>query len=150
MNVNTKTQTYFGKSTCFKDQSETDLVQQASKEMEQDACYVPKLEKYDCYEMTRLSSDFCPGPNDVICGRGKDVSQHSGNLRYRELINMSLRSYNATKSKLEKTVLVSAIIKLVEDSCCDGGGFVKRVNGIWYKVSEKYAREKTGQRYEIL
>jgi hypothetical protein len=150
MNMKTRSQIFFGKRTCFKDQMGNELDQQASSEMEQDSCCALKLEKYNCYEMERLTSDFLPGPNDVICGRGKDVLQHSGNLQYRELINASLRSYNTTKSRLEKTLLVSAIIKQVEDSCGEGGGFVKKVNGIWYKVSDKYAREKTGQRYEIL
>ena len=91
--------------------------------------------------MIRLPLTFSPGPYDVICGRGKDVIQHPGNRRYRELINSNLRNYVETTSKLEKT-----IIKRVEDASSEGGGFVKNVNGVWYKVSECYAREKCGQR----
>ena len=89
-------------------------------------CRLHNIEKENCYKISRLPPDFSPGPNDIICGRGKDVLQHSGNLGHRELLSASLKSYNTTKSKLKKTLLVTAIIKLVDDACCEGGGFVKK------------------------
>ena len=104
-------------------------------------------EEKDSYnEMTPLPPTFRPGPYDVICGRGKDVLQHPGNRRYRQLINASLRSYVATSTKLEKTLLVTSIIRMVEEFSTTGGGFIKKSTGTWYKVSENYAREKCGQR----
>ncbi len=63
------------------------------------------------------------------------------------MINVSLRNYVAASTKLEKTLLVRSIIKTVEDACYRGGGFIKKVNGVWYKVSDSYMREKCGQRY---
>ena len=104
------------------------------------------IENTGYHEMIMLPSTFRPGLYDVICGRGKDVLQHPGNCRYRELINSSLRKYVESNSKLEKTLLVTSIVKLVEDASSEGGGFIKKVNGVWYKVSEWYAREKCGQR----
>ena len=93
----------------------------------------------------KLSADFLPGPFDVICGRGKTISLHSGNRRYSELIKSILPRYCATLSKVEKTILVTSVINRVEQASPEGG-FVKEINGQWYKVSESYAREKIGQR----
>lgn len=94
----------------------------------------------------KLSADFLPGPFDVICGRRKTISLHSGNRRYSELVKSILPRYCATLSKVEKTILVTSVINRVEQASPEGG-FVKEIGGQWYKVSESYAREKIGQRW---
>jgi hypothetical protein len=100
-------------------------------------------------EMMRLPEGFRPGPNDVICGRGRNVLHHKGNRRYRDLIYASLESYTDASSKVEKSLMVTSIIKVIEDASPEGG-FVKKIGDAWYKVSKNYAREKCGQRYVVV
>ena len=115
--------------------------------LESSVCYSDRSDGKNV-EHTKLPSTFRPGRYDVICGRGKIVSNFPGNRRYKDLIQASLGQYIISSTKVEKTLLVTSIIKLIEQSSPEGG-FIKRINGAWYKVSSSYAREKCGQRYDI-
>jgi len=95
-------------------------------------------------EMTLLSKDFKPGPFDVICARGKHAKEHTGNHRFRQIIEMSLLKYDKAGTKLEKSLIVSSIVDSVRQASPDGG-FVKEENGRWYEVGDHIAREKVGQ-----
>jgi hypothetical protein len=94
--------------------------------------------------MTRLSSDFIPGPCDVICARGKDAKNHEGNRRYREQVQKSLDTYAKANTRYEKPLIVSEITDDVWSASPDGG-FVKKVDGVWHEVGDHLAREKVGQ-----
>ena len=91
-----------------------------------------------------LASNFQPGPFDVICARGKYALNHAGNQRYRALIASHLDQYAQTKTKLEKSILVSQIMAAVREAS-PLGGFVKQKSGVWYEVGDHLAREKIGQ-----
>lgn len=95
-----------------------------------------------------LPSDFIPGERDVICGRGRMVKDHLGNAAFRKLTERVADRYHAADSKLEKSMIVSQIVKLVKaESSPAGGGFVKlEKDGQWYEVGDLHAREKVGQR----
>jgi len=95
--------------------------------------------------LTALPRDFTPGPMDVICARGKQAYNHSGNRRFRISIEMKLEQYKQATSKLEKSLIVSAIVDSVRDAS-PGGGFVKEEGGRWYEAGDHIAREKVGQR----
>jgi len=99
--------------------------------------------------MRRLPSTFeGPGPNDVICARGKKALQHHGNRVFRALIQANLKQYSEAATKLAKSLIVSAIVDTVRQSSPDGG-FVKQEGGVWYEVGDHIAREKCGQRYVL-
>ena len=98
----------------------------------------------DANEITILPSNFTHGPFDCICARGKHALNHEGNLRYRELIRENLLKYSNSKSKFEKSIIVSSIVDSVRDRS-PTGGFVKEVKGQWYQVGDHMAREKVGQ-----
>ena len=51
--------------------------------------------------MTPLPFDFTPGPYDVICARGKQAKNHSGNKYYRSLVEASMEKYSQAKNKYE-------------------------------------------------
>ena len=98
--------------------------------------------------MTPLTNDYTLGRYDVICAKGRVAKGHSGNQFYRQLIQQVLPSYSDACSKFEKSMIVSEIIDEIRsrsrsNSC--GVGFVKNISGMYYEVSDHYAREKVGQ-----
>lgn len=94
--------------------------------------------------MTPLTANFFPGPNDVICARGKEAKNHVGNQGYKAIIKRVLDKYAQATSKYEKTIMVSRIIECIRSSSPDGG-FVKQEDYVWYEVGDHLAREKVGQ-----
>lgn len=94
--------------------------------------------------MTLLPEQFSPGPFDVICARGRDALMHPGNQRFRAYIVSKLDDYLQTRTKLEKSRIVSTILSFVRDHT-PMGGFVKEKGGRWYEVGDHLAREKVGQ-----
>lgn len=86
------------------------------------------------------------GPLDVICARGKKALEHSGNLRYKTLIEENLEEYSKCDTKFEKSLIVTKVIEAVREAS-PNGGFIKKVDGVWYDVGDHLAREKTGQSF---
>jgi hypothetical protein len=97
-------------------------------------------------ELMQLPCTFQPGPQDVICGRGKFTSEHEGNLVFREILEASVQEYAAATSKLDKSLIVSAIIRKYEERN-PNGSFVRYSNNCWNKLGESMTREKCGHWY---
>lgn len=95
-------------------------------------------------EITELGSNFVPGKYDVLCSRGKVAWSHYGNVFLRELVALNANRYNAAKSRLERTILVSEIVDYIRSR---GTGFVKQElnSDNWIEVGDDLAREKIGQ-----
>ena len=87
-----------------------------------------------------------PAPSDVICGRGRLCTEHPGNREFRKIVNSHLDSYAKADSKMEKSLLVSAIVNMVRRNS-PNGGFLKKNSktGRYQAVSDRIAREKVGQ-----
>lgn len=97
-------------------------------------------------DVKRLANDYQPGPMDVICARGKKAYRHSGNQRFRKLVEHHTPEYETASNKLKKTLIVSRIIETVRH-LSPSGGFVKEDEmGRWLEVGDHAAREKVGQR----
>jgi hypothetical protein len=93
---------------------------------------------------TDLGFDFQPNEYDVICARGNSAFTSPGNRRFRQLVAAATERYAATKSKAQRSTIVSDIIDAVRSRAA--GGFVKQNNdGSWIEVGDTLAREKTGQ-----
>jgi hypothetical protein len=91
---------------------------------------------------TTLGLNFQPGPNDVICARGKDSFLHPGNKMFRELVKGFTSKYEAALNKSQRSCIVSDIIEKVRSM---GNGFVrKEKDGSWVEVGDIVAREKVG------
>jgi len=97
--------------------------------------------------MTPMPSGFYPGDFDVICARGKAAKQHPGNQWFRSLVKENLEDYSAAESKLEKSFVVSKIIKTVRKRGTPNGGFVKKLQAGWFEVGDRLSREKIGQAF---
>jgi len=95
-----------------------------------------------------LPFNFHPGRFDVICGKGKKCFDHSGNQQLRKTTQFFLEEYSHSKTKIEKSRIVTKIIQIVQRQSPEGG-FVKldAPSRQWYKVSDHLAREKVGQQF---
>jgi hypothetical protein len=89
-----------------------------------------------------LGNKYIPGPNAVICGRGKACTSSAGNKKLRSYVDSFAKSYGTAANKEQKSKIVSTIISLIEEP--EGGAFVKFEESTWWKVDEAYAREKIG------
>lgn len=115
-------------------------------------------------KMVPLQKNYAPHKFDVICAKGREAKNHSGNIFYTNLINEVFPRYSKACNKLEKTLIVSEIVDKVR-SLSPMGGFIKReklskidvvydvdvgstcssTNYQYYEVGDHIAREKVGQ-----
>jgi hypothetical protein len=91
---------------------------------------------------TVLSSFFQPGDNDVVCGRGKGSYNRPGNKRFRAIAQQYVAEYTASKTRLDKSLVISTIIEKVREH----GRFVKydSKKKEWMEINEELSREKVG------
>ena len=61
-------------------------------------------------EATLLPDGFCPGINDILCGKGCECFDHIGNMRYRKILEDNLELYFSTATKKGKTLIISKIV----------------------------------------
>lgn len=85
-------------------------------------------------DMRELSSQFAPSETDVLCAKGKQAKEHPGNRYLTTLIQSHLKEYSAATTKLDKSFVVSKIIKQVRGA---GGLFVRNVKGQWYDIGNR-------------
>lgn len=93
--------------------------------------------------------NFVPGPNDVICARGKTVWNHVGNKRFRAIVDKYCDQYKNVSSKYERSIIVTEIVNAVR---AQGNGFVRfdEANGEWVEAGNMAAREKVGQYFRSI
>jgi hypothetical protein len=96
-------------------------------------------------EMVAFPSGFVPGNRHVVCAKGKEAKQHSANQLLQSLVKQHLADYSSCSSKLERSFIVSKVIKIVRNG--GEGGFVRKMNGAWFEVGDRNAREKIGQAF---
>ncbi|CAB9515867.1 Nitrilase family, member 2 [Seminavis robusta] len=100
-------------------------------------------------DMIPLSPNFQPGKLDVICSRGKFAYNSPGNCWFRCMVEEQMDNYSNAKTKTDKSLVVSILVNRVRHAAPEGG-FVKNVGGRWYRVSDRYSREKVGQQFRDL
>lgn len=96
------------------------------------------------FDMTPLGESYQPTSFDVICARGRIAVNHTGNKRFKLIVESSLQRYSNAPSKLAKSAIVSDIVETIRQSS-PGGGFVKKEGSMWYEAGDHLAREKVGQ-----
>jgi hypothetical protein len=91
-----------------------------------------------------LHANFTPGPFDVICARGKQAWNHSGNKLFRSIIDQTAVKYARSTSKLQRSIIVSDVVDAIRSR---GNGFVTlcKKTGQWTESGDHLAREKVGQ-----
>jgi hypothetical protein len=88
---------------------------------------------------SQLGADFQPSDLSVICGRGKDSYNHTGNRCFRILASVFMERYSRADCKTAKAALVFNIVTMIRQA---GGEFCKSEKGTWFEVGDRYAREK--------
>jgi hypothetical protein len=84
-----------------------------------------------------------PNLSDVLFGKEKSVQEHSGNIRYLNLIAEFWDRYDGAK-KIEKKSITGEMVDLVKKS---GGRFLKMDDFGWVEVSDIIAREKVSNAF---
>lgn len=94
---------------------------------------------------TPLDPEFQLGQYDVLCTRGKSAFNHSGNVRFRSIIESHFEEYGQCQTKLEKSLAVITIVEEVRKLSPEGG-FVKfcKAKNCYVEVGDIKAREKIG------
>jgi hypothetical protein len=81
-----------------------------------------------------------PNGRDVLFGRGKNMFNHNGNVRFRLLIQQRSKEYENAPSRRIKSAIVYAIVQTVHGY---GGRFLKREKGpVWEVVTASEAIQK--------
>ena len=65
---------------------------------------------------------------------------HTGNKRFKLIVESSLQRYSNAPSKLAKSAIVSDIVETIRQSS-PGGGVVKKEGNMWYEAGDHLARE---------
>ncbi|CAB9500997.1 Nitrilase family, member 2 [Seminavis robusta] len=96
--------------------------------------------------LKELPPCFIPSNDCVMCAKGKQAKGHPGNQFLVFLIKAKLEEYRACNSKVDRSGIVSQILKKVADR---GGLFVRQLtqDGQWFDVGPRNAREKVGQMF---
>jgi len=67
------------------------------------------------------------------------------------MVEEQAQTYESAESKAEKSLVVSVIVSRVNNNASGRqGGFIKEVNGRWYRASDRYSRERVGQQFRDL
>jgi hypothetical protein len=92
-------------------------------------------------DRSQLGADFQPSHLSVICGRGKDSHNHTGNCRFRILASTFVEKYSRADSKTAKMAIVFNIVTMIRQA---GGHFCKYMfeKGAWFEVGDRCARGK--------
>mmetsp|Transcript_14227 Transcript_14227/g.22228 ORF Transcript_14227/g.22228 Transcript_14227/m.22228 type:complete len:256 (+) Transcript_14227:64-831(+) len=80
-----------------------------------------------------------PNDFDIICGRSKLSHNHTGNKRFRIIVDMNRERYQHAPSRGDKTRITQEIMDMIR---CSGGRFLKWMDDRWMDASEDYVREK--------
>ena len=92
-----------------------------------------ETDQNDCIDVPRTI--------DVLIGTEKLAQSHTGNTRYHFLIDEYQERYDACETRIEKTIVASAIVMKIKDY---GGRFLIRKKGEtkWSEADDWVAREK--------
>jgi hypothetical protein len=84
-----------------------------------------------------------PNHSDVLFGKDKNVKEHSGNIRYLNLIAEYWDRHDGAK-KVQKKSITEEMVDLVKKT---GGRFLKIEDSGWVEVSDVVAREKVSNAF---
>lgn len=102
-----------------------------------------------------------PGPHDVLLGRGGGTNNHTGNIKFRQMVGEHKVQYFAA-SKVQKPQVARLVVKKWRELDPPGRFLIRKDEpkknspstsgarnasneGVWYEVGDKKAREKASQ-----
>jgi len=116
--------------------------EECKKKAEKERKKKEELKKYANWPLKGIKD---PHDNDVLYGRGGGTNHHSGNKRYRQMVEDRKLEYVNSK-RLDKPLVALEIIRVWRTQL-PPGRFLKLEDksGHWKDVGDKKAREKTSQ-----
>jgi len=110
-----------------------------------------KIQSTNKVESINLISENDAGsilPNDVLCGRGKNVCSHPGNLLFRDFVVAQLNNYDRSRKSTQKQGICRLILGQVK-SMDPPGRFLKKSvrNGsaVWEELDDQKVMYKIAQ-----
>lgn len=88
-----------------------------------------------------------PNKNDVLSGRGGRINSHTGNVRFREMVDGLKRDYlDPRTKKIEKARIAARLVATIRHSD-PPGRFLKEDphTGLWIEIGDERAWKKAGQ-----
>lgn len=92
-------------------------------------------------DMINLPAGYVPAFTAVICANNKQAQEHTGNGFLRFLVQSNVQAFMDCVTTQEQSCIISKILSMIRRE----GAFVRRVNGVWYDVGDRAAREKIRQ-----
>lgn len=85
------------------------------------------------------------GENDILCGKGRSSICHTGNTRFREIVEANKSGY-AVATKKQKLFLAHSIVDLIRHANPPGRFLLRDLEtGRWYDIGKNRSLEKTSQ-----
>lgn len=86
---------------------------------------------------------YSPSSYDCICGRGKQIYNHIGNVRFRLIVSLHMERYVVARSRLDKALVVASVVDSVQ---AKNGRFIKMddTTKTWIELIDHVTREKVG------
>lgn len=92
------------------------------------------------------NEEIIPTDMDVLCGRGPAIFDHPGNRAFHRIKHKLQDAYLAANNNSNSNDSKKAISQeLVDEVHHRGGRFLKKEEGVWLEISNKYARDKAAQ-----
>ena len=95
--------------------------------------------------------NYTPVGKTVVCGRGKVCVNSPGNKHLQSLVKNWLQKYSKAKTKMDKSAIVSCILRDVKQATFPEPAFVKpNKDKVYCEVTDAFAREKIGGMFRDL
>jgi hypothetical protein len=95
------------------------------------------------YIHSKLSKDYTPADEDILCARGKAYRKHPGNKKFSAAIRANLQTYSEAPKRVDKSNVVVLIVRSLREN---GGRFIKQDKRTkqYYELTDGQAHRKTG------
>jgi hypothetical protein len=95
------------------------------------------------YIHNKLSKDYTPTDEDILCGRGKACGKHPGNNKFSAAIRANLQKYGEAPKRVDKSNVVVLVVRSLREN---GGRFIKQDKRTkqYHELSDGQAHGKTG------
>ena len=87
-----------------------------------------------------------PNKNNVLCGCGKGINNHPGNVQFRSIIQSKKSDYLVQNTPAGKVSIVAGIVSGIR-TMDPTGRFLQqdKGDGVWFEIGDAKAYTKTGQ-----
>jgi hypothetical protein len=100
------------------------------------------------YIHDKLSKDYAPTDEDILCGRGKARGKHPGNKKFSAAIRANLQTYGEAPKRVDKSNVVVSIIRSLRVTAVNLSNKTKEQSNTMNSTRDKRMK-KPGTLFEI-